>query len=357
MAKAKQRASSAGSSAKGGKRSSAAARERPSVSEHRTATRPPPKKSAHQHGKKALPAKALAVKTAAAKADKVAKKSTTASKVAKVAKPAAHKASAVKAAKIDVKLHAKSNREIEPVKDGGSDGRVAAAAKLAVAKAKDGKGKDAKSQAKGRDGKAKVAADSKAAQDGKVGKDGKVRDAKGKLVKGKGPVVPPPPPRKIQVVQLSSLKPGARGTRAVLARRPDEVDDKSQTNGAKKRRSAELTGTQIGHFRELLEQRRHRLSNDLTLMQDEALKVTGQDNSADSVADAGTDNYEQDFTLGLIESEEALAREVDEALMRIDRNAFGVCESCETPIPLARLEILPFTRCCVECQQKREGRP
>ena len=90
-------------------------------------------------------------------------------------------------------------------------------------------------------------------------------------------------------------------------------------------------------------------------MQDEALKVTGQDNSADSVADAGTDNYEQDFTLGLIESEEALAREVDEALMRIDRNAFGVCESCETPIPLARLEILPFTRCCVECQQKREG--
>ena len=157
------------------------------------------------------------------------------------------------------------------------------------------------------------------------------------------------------MVQLSSLKPGARGTRAVLARRPDEVDDKSQTNGAKKRRSAELTTQQLDHFRELLEQRRHRLSSDLTLMQDEALKVTGQDNSADSVADAGTDNYEQDFTLGLIESEEALAREVDEALVRLEQAAFGVCETCETPIPLARLEILPFPRYCVECQQKREG--
>ena len=294
-------------------------------------TKPSPKKSAPKHVKKALPIKK---KSAAA---------------AKGAKPAAHKSSAAKAPKIDVKSHGKRNREIEPVKDGGSDGRVAAAAKLAVARAKDAKAKD---------GKAKVAVDAKAVVDGKAGKDGKIRDAKGKLVKGKGPVVPPPPPaRKIQVVQLSSLKPGARGTRAVLARRPDEVDERSQTNGAKKRRSAELTGQQIGHFRELLEQRRHRLSNDLTLMQDEALKVTGQDNSADSVADAGTDNYEQDFTLGLIESEEALAREVDEALMRIDRNAFGVCESCETPIPLARLEILPFTRCCVECQQKREGRP
>jgi RNA polymerase-binding protein DksA len=259
--------------------------------------------------------------------------------------------------KVDAKSHAKSNREIVTVKDGGSDGKVAAAAKLAVAKAKGGKAKDADA------GAAAVVAPSKSekgakGKDAKAGKDGKVlKDAKGRIIKGKGPVVPPPPPRKIQVVQLSSLKPGARGTRAVLARRPDEVDDKSQTNGAKKRRSAELTGQQIGHFRELLEQRRHRLSSDLTLMQDEALKVTGQDNSADSVADAGTDNYEQDFTLGLIESEEALAREVDEALMRIDRNAFGVCESCETPIPLARLEILPFTRCCVECQQKREGRP
>jgi RNA polymerase-binding protein DksA len=242
--------------------------------------------------------------------------------------------------KPDSKSHAKSSREIVPVKERASDVRGAAAAKLAAARLKDGKAKPA------------LEARSKGAE----AKDGKAKDAKGKLVKGKGPVVPPPP-RKIQVVQLSSLKPGARGTRAVNARRPDELDDRAQTNGAKKRRSAELTSQQILHFRELLEQRRHRLSSDLTLMQDEALKVTGQDNSADSVADAGTDNYEQDFTLGLIESEEALAREVDEALMRIERNAFGVCESCETPIPLARLEILPFTRCCVDCQQKREGRP
>ena len=94
----------------------------------------------------------------------------------------------------------------------------------------------------------------------------------------------------------------------------------------------------------------------LSLMQDEALKVTAQDNSSDSVADTGTDNYEQDFTLGLIESEEALAREVDGALLRIAQSAFGVCESCQTPIPLARLEILPFARFCVECQQKRENK-
>ncbi|HET6164007.1 MAG TPA: TraR/DksA C4-type zinc finger protein [Planctomycetota bacterium] len=234
------------------------------------------------------------------------------------------------------------NREKAPVKDGGRDGKAIAPVKVAVAKG-------AKEPlAKGRDGKVVK----EAAKD--AGK-GVAKDAKGKPVKGKV-LVPPPPPRKIQVVQLSTLKPGARGSRTVLARRPEDGVEKSQTNGgAKKRRSAELTTQQLDHFRELLEQRRHRLSSDLTLMQDEALKVTGQDNSADSVADAGTDNYEQDFTLGLIESEEALAREVDEALVRLEQAAFGVCETCETPIPLARLEILPFTRYCVECQQKREG--
>jgi DnaK suppressor protein len=173
---------------------------------------------------------------------------------------------------------------------------------------------------------------------------------------GKKLAVPPAPPRKIQVVQRSTLKPGARGTKATVKRQPAVPQDGVTPGAMKKRRSAELTKQQLDHFGELLMQRRSRLSHDLSLMQDEALKVTTQDNSSDSVADTGTDNYEQDFTLGLIESEEALAREVDQALLRINQNAFGVCEACQTPIPLARLEILPFARFCVDCQQKREGR-
>jgi RNA polymerase-binding protein DksA len=169
---------------------------------------------------------------------------------------------------------------------------------------------------------------------------------------------PAVPPRKIQVMQVSSLKPGAKGSKASVAlieTRTEEKLPEGTDSGAKKRRSAELTKQQLDHFRELLSQRRERLASDLHMMQDEALKVTAQDNSSDSVADTGTDNYEQDFTLGLIESEEVLAREVDEALLRIEQAKFGVCESCETPVPLARLEILPFARFCITCQQKRES--
>ncbi len=175
----------------------------------------------------------------------------------------------------------------------------------------------------------------------------------------KAPEVPAEPPRKIQVMQVSTLKAGAKGSRATIVRAEAVVDDKpavvNADAGGKKRRSAELTIQQLDHFRELLQQRRVRLASDLNMMQDEALKVTAQDNSSDSVADTGTDNYEQDFTLGLIETEAELAREVDDALIRCDQGAFGICETCQTPIPLARLEILPFARLCVNCQQTHEG--
>jgi RNA polymerase-binding transcription factor DksA len=75
------------------------------------------------------------------------------------------------------------------------------------------------------------------------------------------------------------------------------------------------------------------------------------------MADFGTDNYEQDFTLGLMESEEALVREIDRALERIEQGIFGVCDVCGTAIPVSRLEVLPFTRSCVVCQQEREKVP
>ncbi len=330
MAKAKQGSSSAGRA----KASRPAATKRP-------ATRPAPKKAAN----KVLLRSAPAVKPPAKKAPPPKSAPVAGAKKAGAATATATAVKGAPKAMGGATAPATSNREKAPVKDGGKDGK--ATATVAAKNVKAGAKEAAPAAVKGKDGKAKESA--------KDAGKGVAKDAKGKPVKGKVPAAPPPPPRKIQVVQLSTLKPGARGSKTILARRSDDDGDKAQQNGAKKRRSAELTSQQLDHFRELLEQRRHRLSSDLTLMQDEALKVTGQDNSADSVADAGTDNYEQDFTLGLIESEEALAREVDEALIRLEQAAFGVCESCETPIPLARLEILPFTRYCVDCQQKREG--
>jgi RNA polymerase-binding protein DksA len=290
----------------------------------------PPKSASVKPAAKAPPSKAAPAKAAPAKAT-VTKNGAAAKSGA--AKPVAANSATAKGAAAKAAPPAKGAAKGAPAKG--------LAAAIAAAKSAAAKGSD-KNKKNSRE-KSTVT---------KGGADKKGADAKD------ANAPPAVPPRRIQVMQVSSLKPGAKGSKASVAlieTRTEEKLPEGTDAGAKKRRSAELTKQQLDHFRELLSQRRERLASDLHMMQDEALKVTAQDNSSDSVADTGTDNYEQDFTLGLIESEEVLAREVDEALLRIEQSKFGVCESCETPVPLARLEILPFARFCITCQQKRES--
>ena len=45
---------------------------------------------------------------------------------------------------------------------------------------------------------------------------------------------------------------------------------------------------------------------------------------------------------------------IDDALARIDDGSYGVCESCEADVAEGRLEALPFTRLCINCQADRE---
>lgn len=128
-----------------------------------------------------------------------------------------------------------------------------------------------------------------------------------------------------------------------------------------------LTKADLDKFKALLLRQRALLSGDVQEMRKEALKATGQDLSVDHMADYGTDNFDQDFTLSLIENEQETLRMIDEALERIAGKgefAFGMCEACaEEPqkkcrscpwIPRARLDYLPWARHCVEMQKEIE---
>ena len=48
-------------------------------------------------------------------------------------------------------------------------------------------------------------------------------------------------------------------------------------------------------------------------------------------------------------------KDIEVALERLEAGEYGNCQRCAKPIPVERLEILPYARCCVKCQQK-EGR-
>jgi len=72
------------------------------------------------------------------------------------------------------------------------------------------------------------------------------------------------------------------------------------------------------------------------------------------MADLGSDNWEQDFTLGLIANEEALVYEIDDALERIDKKTYGVCLATHNPISDARLCAKPWAKYCIEYARARE---
>jgi DnaK suppressor protein len=99
----------------------------------------------------------------------------------------------------------------------------------------------------------------------------------------------------------------------------------------------------------------------------EALKASGQDFSVDHMADHGSDNYEQDFSLKLLEGETEQLADIREALMKIDGKLdppFGLCEACADDalgkcescpwIPASRLDVLPHARLCVQTKEMQE---
>ncbi|MGD2095307.1 MAG: TraR/DksA C4-type zinc finger protein [Phycisphaerales bacterium] len=115
-----------------------------------------------------------------------------------------------------------------------------------------------------------------------------------------------------------------------------------------------MNTTEKKHFKKLLLEKRREILRNVFEIEDEALKKSRLDATGDlssmpiHMADIGTDNYEQEFALGLMDSERKLLREIDDALGRIEQNTYGICEGTNKPIPKARLEAQPWARYCVE---------
>src|SRR4051794_39805965 len=105
-----------------------------------------------------------------------------------------------------------------------------------------------------------------------------------------------------------------------------------------------MTKSELESYRETLLNLRRRLTGDMSHLADEALRSRGGEASGSlsnaplHIADLGTDNFEQEFTLGLLQNQELALEEIDEALERVRQGKFGRCEECGGVIPKARLQ-------------------
>ena len=121
-----------------------------------------------------------------------------------------------------------------------------------------------------------------------------------------------------------------------------------------RKKNNKLTDAELLHFRNILMQKRREIVGSVNEIYGEAVNKSRLDASGDlssmpiHMADLGTDNYEQEFALDLVDEEKKLLIEIDKALLRIQDKRYGICLSTGKKIRKARLEAKPWAKYCVE---------
>lgn len=118
-----------------------------------------------------------------------------------------------------------------------------------------------------------------------------------------------------------------------------------------------LTDGQLESFKQLLLSKRRELDGDVRNLTRDARSGGGGSDHAHMpihMADVGSDNWEHEFTLGLIENEHNRIRMIDEALLRVAERTYGICAATGKKIGMARLRAKPWAKYCIEYARARE---
>jgi len=106
---------------------------------------------------------------------------------------------------------------------------------------------------------------------------------------------------------------------------------------------------------------RARMTGDVNQLRENSLRKNRSEangnlsNMPIHMADIGSDNYEQEFSLSLMENEGAALEKIQVSLDRIEEGTYGACEECGARIPKTRLNAIPYATLCVKCASQQEG--
>ena len=128
---------------------------------------------------------------------------------------------------------------------------------------------------------------------------------------------------------------------------------KTSNNKTKKTKAIivnKMSNNEATKFRKILLNKR----DDLVSIVKSSKEHDLQDAEIGDEIDSATQNAEKEMLFELADNERVILEEIDLALRRIEKSAYGSCEICQGKIAPARLEALPWVRCCITCQQKAE---
>ena len=135
---------------------------------------------------------------------------------------------------------------------------------------------------------------------------------------------------------------------------------KATSRGGGNGKAGRLNKADLRKFRELLLEVRAELLGDYNSLSDGTLNHNSQDASGNlskmpiHMADVGTDTFNQDMDIQLLEGENKRLKRIHAALRRIDEGTYGVCLHSGKSIPKARLVAIPYARYTVEAQEELE---
>jgi DnaK suppressor protein len=98
------------------------------------------------------------------------------------------------------------------------------------------------------------------------------------------------------------------------------------------------------------------MKNKLVAEIDSELKAEREGNKDEGMDtyDLASEERDREINFILSDRERVKIKQIDDALVRMDEGTYGVCESCGLEIAEERLEAMPFTRLCRDCQQDME---
>ena len=117
-------------------------------------------------------------------------------------------------------------------------------------------------------------------------------------------------------------------------------------------KSLSMEKKKLDSFKKRLETRQQELRRMVSRTEQDGRTV--DDDSAQDIADRAASSYTKEFLFHQSNNDRQLLQMVENALSRIREGTFGECISCGKDINAKRLEAVPWTRHCIECQEKLE---
>jgi RNA polymerase-binding transcription factor len=122
--------------------------------------------------------------------------------------------------------------------------------------------------------------------------------------------------------------------------------------GVMRRQASSMDKKRLEAYQKKLLARREELLKSIARTEEEG-RAADDDPTVD-LADKAANSYTKEFLFGQNNTDRTMLQLIDQALERIKKNTYGVCEICESELQQKRLDAVPWARHCTTCQEKQE---